>query len=419
MNNVIVYYSSAKSLLSKVGYKLGYQTVCTLAGKICTVSYWFKYKTVIQVNSVGDVIKKVCYCNDNVVLETYDTTYDKFLQDFRDLVMRESTFNPSIISLLDGVAYNREKASTEFINSKIFEAVSHMDKDFIELFKFDLYMLTDNTGGGVLEPARYDLFARNDDPTDVYVVTDVLDSQVIIRRLTPNIDALKAVDVRSLEKTYSRVAPSTDLAALLRLCFDCYHSILNVLELHNLLKRIGCTGLEALKEVKQPVQFGPDEYEISVDRSPFTSDFWLSNGQWVLRTHVMPMSGMTYLYPIQFVSSELQTVTDVTDVVTPFNFYDFTTGFLSTILQSADFVLKDMPEEKAYFETLLKALSSVNVPVIDPSAKWFDFANDFDPMAYLQSKYGDVADKIPKPSIRNCHSEKECDDLYNQLKDLL
>lgn len=419
MTTIIVYYQSAKILLSKVGYKLGYQTVCTLAGKVSNVTYWFKDKTVIQINSVGDVVKQVKHCNDTIVIETSDTSYDAFLQDFRDLVMREAQFNPSILSLLDGVAYKRDSASSELINSKVFEAVSHMDKDFIELFKFDLHMLTDSTGGGVIEPARYDLFVRKDDPTDVYVVTDVLNSQVIIRRLTPNIDALKAVDVKDLDNQYSRVAPSTNLRNLLFMSFECYHSILNAKELYDLLLSIGCTGLEDLKEVKQTVPFSPRDYDLPVDRSPFTADFWLSNGQWVLRTHITPMCGMTYLYPIQFVPNDLPTVSNAIDAIIPHNLYDFVTGFLSTILQSADFVLKDMPEEKSYFDMLLKALSSVEVPIIDPSANWSDFLNDFDPMSYIRTRYNVDPDKLPKASVADCKTPEACDKLYTQLKDLI
>lgn len=419
MTTIIVYYQSVKSLLSKVGYKIGYQTVCMLAGEVSNVSYWFKNKTVIQINSVGDVIKKVKHCNDKIVLETCDTTYDRFLNNFRDLVMRESLFDAIIVDMLDGVAYKKENTPIDVINSKIFEAISHMDKDFIELFKFDLHMLTDSAGDGFIEPARYDLFTRNDDPSDVYAVTDVLDSQVILRRLTPNIDSLQAVDVRSLDQQYARVAPITNLRNFLLMCFECYHSILNANELYDLLSSIGCTGLEALKEVKQTVPFTHRDFEIHIDVSRFTSDFWLSNGTWVLRTNVTPMYGMTYLYPIQFVPTAVPVIKNATDIVTPYDLYEFVTGFLSTVLQSADFVLKDMPEEKTYFEKLLKALSTVEVPLIDPNAKWSDFNNDFDPVAYMQSKYNIDPDKLPKPSLRNCHNEKECDALYTQLKNLL
>ena len=107
------------------------------------------------------------------------------------------------------------------------------------------------------------------------------------------------------------------------------------------------------------------------------------------------------------------------DAITPHDLYDFVTGFLSTVLQSADFVLKDMPAEKSYLETLLKALSPVEVPLIDPSAKWSAFLNDFDAVSYMRTRYNVDPNKLPKASVADCKTPEDCDKLYTQLKDLM
>lgn len=57
------------------------------------------------------------------------------------------------------------------------------------------------------------------------------------------------------------------------------------------------------------------------------------------------------------------------------------------------------------------------VPYIEPSATWSDYT-DFNPYAYLRDKYNVAVSVFPKASVADCKSPEDCDQLYNEPKEL-
>lgn len=373
MHNIIVYYTSIKSELMKTGYQLGYSRICEIPYNIRKVSYWYKDFNVVAVSYIGDIILSVKNCNNNTIVTVENITYDEFQSRVKEVIKPSAVSSPSLLSILEGVAYESTAAySTQA--SIVTESISNMSNGFLELFKSDLKLLFGTNKGQITTIEQFSLYRENA-TDDIYCLSEIQDSLVILRNLKNIANRYRTADFADFTKRYKKVTADKDLHCLLMWCLNTFHEIMNVSELTSILRDIGCKNLTDLNSMAQYTLFDIPETVIRVSTDALNNDIWFIDDGWVIRVCTEKTAGLSSVYYTQDYPKTFREVGSLHELLNPQEILNFVTTFIISLLQSADFILKDMIGIRDYMVNLLSELYRVKAVEIPSNVTWDKLSN--------------------------------------------